>query len=232
MKLNQLKSNPNNPRLIKDDKFKKLVTSLSEFPEMMEKRPMVCVTDTDGKLYPLGGNMRLKALQELKYKEIPDAWVMLADEWSDEKRKEIARLYKLGMSTRQIGKELSIPSGSIHYILREFNLQYPSTEKPNRDYLTREEAKYLYDITDSQFDYARTKHPKYTVKFNNKVFLHRDYIFEYIEGAYVSSENYRIPMTMITGSIEFSPSCDELLSLDFKLFIIGNKIMYMYEDIY
>ena len=88
MKISQLKSNPNNPRLIKDEKFKKLVTSLREFPEMMEKRPMVCVTDTDGKLYPLGGNMRLKALQELKYKEIPDAWVMLADEWSEEKRKE------------------------------------------------------------------------------------------------------------------------------------------------
>ena len=86
MKISQLKSNPNNPRLIKDDKFKKLVTSLSEFPEMMEKRPMVCVTDADGKLYPLGGNMRLRALQELKYKEIPDEWVMLADEWSEEKR--------------------------------------------------------------------------------------------------------------------------------------------------
>ena len=88
MKISQLKSNPNNPRLIKDDKFKKLVTSLREFPEMMEKRPMVCVTDADGKLYPLGGNMRLKALQELKYKEIPDNWIMLADEWSEEKRKE------------------------------------------------------------------------------------------------------------------------------------------------
>jgi hypothetical protein len=88
MKISQLKLNPNNPRLIKDEKFKKLVTSLREFPEMMEKRPMVCVTDTDGKLYPLGGNMRLKALQELKYKEIPDNWVMLADEWSEEKRKE------------------------------------------------------------------------------------------------------------------------------------------------
>ena len=88
MKITDLKSNPNNPRLIKDDKFKKLVTSLSEFPEMMEKRPMVCVTDTDGKIYPLGGNMRLKALQELKYKEIPDTWVVLADEWSEEKRKE------------------------------------------------------------------------------------------------------------------------------------------------
>src|SRR5574344_1847337 len=90
MKITDLKLNPNNPRIIKDDKFKKLVTSLSEFPEMMEKRPMVCVTDTDGKLYPLGGNMRLRALKELKYKEIPDTWVMLADEWSEEKRREFA----------------------------------------------------------------------------------------------------------------------------------------------
>ena len=88
MKLTELKPNPNNPRLIKDDKFKKLVKSLQEFPEMMEKRPMVCVTDVDGKLFPLGGNMRLKALQELKYKEIPDEWVMLADEWTEEKRQE------------------------------------------------------------------------------------------------------------------------------------------------
>src|SRR5574344_1464837 len=88
MKITDLKPNPNNPRIIKDDKFKKLVTSLSEFPEMMEKRPMVCVTDTDGKLYPLGGNMRLRALKELKYKEIPDTWIMLADEWSEDKRKE------------------------------------------------------------------------------------------------------------------------------------------------
>jgi ParB-like chromosome segregation protein Spo0J len=88
MKLTQLKPNPNNPRLIKDDKFKKLVKSLQEFPEMMEKRPMVCVTDEDGKLYPLGGNMRLRALQHLNFKDIPDTWIMLADEWSEEKRRE------------------------------------------------------------------------------------------------------------------------------------------------
>ena len=88
MKLSKLKLNPTNPRIIKDDKFKKLVKSIQDFPEMMEKRPMVCVTDTDGKLYPLGGNMRLKALQELKYKEIPDNWIMLADEWTEEKRQE------------------------------------------------------------------------------------------------------------------------------------------------
>ena len=88
MKISDLKANPKNPRIIKDDKFKKLIKSLQEFPEMMEKRPMVCVTDVDGKLFPLGGNMRLKALQELKYKEIPDKWVVLADEWTEEKRKE------------------------------------------------------------------------------------------------------------------------------------------------
>jgi hypothetical protein len=88
IKLTQIKPNPNNPRLIKDDKFKKLVKSLEEFPEMMEKRPIVCVTDVDGKIYPLGGNMRLKAIKELNYKEIPDTWVTMADEWTEEKRRE------------------------------------------------------------------------------------------------------------------------------------------------
>jgi ParB-like chromosome segregation protein Spo0J len=88
MKVSQLKANPTNPRIIKDDKFKKLVESLRGFPEMMEKRPMVCVTDVDGKMFPLGGNMRLRAIQELGMKEIPDTWVTLADDWTEEKRKE------------------------------------------------------------------------------------------------------------------------------------------------
>jgi hypothetical protein len=88
MKLSQLKANPKNPRIIRDDKFKKLVASIEGFPEMMEKRPMVCVTDVDGKLFPLGGNMRLRAIQELGMKEIPDSWVVLADDWTQEKRAE------------------------------------------------------------------------------------------------------------------------------------------------
>lgn len=88
IKLTSIKNNPNNPRIVKDDKFKKLVRSLKEFPEMMEKRPMVCVTDADKKIYPLGGNMRLKALKELDYKEIPNEWIKMADEWPEEKRRE------------------------------------------------------------------------------------------------------------------------------------------------
>ncbi len=65
MKLSDIKPNPDNPRVIKDAQFKSLCKSIQDFPEMMAKRPMVCVTDTDGKIYPLGGNMRLKALQHL-----------------------------------------------------------------------------------------------------------------------------------------------------------------------
>ena len=88
MDINKLKPNPNNPRLIKDDKFKKLVKSIQNFPEMMAKRPMVCVTDVDGKLFPLGGNMRLRAIQEIGMNEIPDEWIVLADEWTEEQRRE------------------------------------------------------------------------------------------------------------------------------------------------
>lgn len=88
MKLSKLKPNPRNPRIIRDDKFKKLVESLRSFPEMMEKRPMVCVTDVDGRLFPLGGNMRLRAIQEIGMKDIPDTWVMIADDWTEDKRRE------------------------------------------------------------------------------------------------------------------------------------------------
>ena len=88
MNIKNIKPNPKNPRLIKDDKFNKLVESIRTFPEMMEKRKIVCVTDVDGKIFPLGGNMRFKALQELKYKEIPDNWIQMADEWTEEQRRE------------------------------------------------------------------------------------------------------------------------------------------------
>jgi len=55
-----IKTNPNNPRIIKDDKFKKLVQSIKDFPEMLELRPIVVNKD----MVVLGGNMRLKACKE------------------------------------------------------------------------------------------------------------------------------------------------------------------------
>jgi site-specific DNA-methyltransferase (adenine-specific) len=85
VKISAVKANKNNPRQIKDDKFKKLVQSIREFPEMLEKRPLVCFTDVDGKYVVLGGNMRLKASQEVGLKEIP---IVLADDWTQEQRDE------------------------------------------------------------------------------------------------------------------------------------------------
>lgn len=83
--ITEIKPNPKNPRVIKDEKFAKLVQSLKDFPEMLEKRPLVCFTDTDGKLVVLGGNMRLKAAKEVGLKKLP---VMLADDWNEEQKQQ------------------------------------------------------------------------------------------------------------------------------------------------
>ena len=83
MILDQLKINKANPRLIKDDRFRKLVKSIKEFPKMLELRPIVI--DEDGTI--LGGNMRYRALKELGYKEIPDNWVKKASELTDEEKR-------------------------------------------------------------------------------------------------------------------------------------------------
>jgi len=80
MKLTEIKSNPNNPRVIKDHKFEKLKKSITEFPKMMELRPMVINADN----VILGGNMRFKALKDLGYKEVPEEWVKQASDLTEE----------------------------------------------------------------------------------------------------------------------------------------------------
>jgi len=81
VKLSEIKSNPNNPRIIKDDKFRKLVKSIQEFPKMLEIRPVVVNAD----MIVLGGNMRLKACKEAGLKEVP---VIFADDLTDEEQKQ------------------------------------------------------------------------------------------------------------------------------------------------
>ena len=82
VKLSDIHTNPSNPRIIKDDRFKKLVKSISEFPKMMDLRPIII--DSEGLI--LGGNMRFKALKELKYKDIPALWVKRADSLTEEEK--------------------------------------------------------------------------------------------------------------------------------------------------
>jgi hypothetical protein len=81
VKLSDIKSNPNNPRIIKDDKFRKLVKSIQEFPKMLEIRPIVVNAD----MIVLGGNMRLKACKEAGLKEVP---VIFADDLTEDEQKQ------------------------------------------------------------------------------------------------------------------------------------------------
>jgi hypothetical protein len=81
MKLSEIRANPNNPRLIKDEKFHKLVESIRTFPEMLNLRPIVINDDN----IVLGGNMRLKACKEAGLKTVP---VIKASELTEEQQRE------------------------------------------------------------------------------------------------------------------------------------------------
>jgi hypothetical protein len=79
--IQKIRENIDNPRVIKDYKFKKLVNSLKNFPQMLEKRPIV----VDENYMVLGGNMRLKACREAGLEKV---WIDVAKDWTDEQKKE------------------------------------------------------------------------------------------------------------------------------------------------
>ena len=88
VKITEIKANPNNPRILKDDKFRKLVTSIEKFPEMADVRPIVVNMD----MVVIGGNMRLRAMKEVGWKEAP---VQMVD-WTEEQQKEFIIKDNLG----------------------------------------------------------------------------------------------------------------------------------------
>ena len=79
--IQEVRPNENNPRFIKDYKFKKLVKSIKEFPQMLKLRPIV----VNSEMVVLGGNMRLKACKEAGLKEV---WVLKADELTEQQQRE------------------------------------------------------------------------------------------------------------------------------------------------
>lgn len=133
VKISEVKTNPKNPRLIKDDKFKKLVKSIQDFPQMLELRPIV----VDENNIVLGGNMRLKACKEAGLKEVfivraenlteeqKDEfivkdnvgfgewdWDMIANEWDAEKLDEWGLdLIGFDLNANELGTEFSLPDG-------------------------------------------------------------------------------------------------------------------------
>jgi DNA modification methylase len=83
MKLKDIKPNPNNPRVVRNEKFQKLKQSIQEFPKMLSLRPMVI----DENNVVLGGNMRLRALQELGFTDVDEAWVKRSSDLTEEEKK-------------------------------------------------------------------------------------------------------------------------------------------------
>ncbi len=129
-KIKDIKTNPNNPRYIKDEKFNKLVQSIKELPKMLELRPIVVNDD----MIVLGGNMRLKACQKAGLKEVPIIkasdltpeqqqefiikdnigfgewdWDMLANEWDAEK------LTEWGLDVPILDEKLEIEEQEIEF---------------------------------------------------------------------------------------------------------------------
>jgi ParB-like chromosome segregation protein Spo0J len=131
LKISEIKMNPNNPRVIKDDKFSKLVKSIQEFPKMLEIRPIV----VNGDMIVLGGNMRLKACKEAGLKEVP---VVLAEDLTEDEQKQFIIKDNVGFGEwdwDMLANEWETD------LLDEWGLTVPNWgETPNYDILDDEEA--------------------------------------------------------------------------------------------
>jgi len=156
-KISEIKLNPNNPRLIKDDKFEKLVKSIKEFPEMLDIRPIVVNKD----MVILGGNMRFKACKEAGLKEIP---VIVADNLTEEQQREF--LIKDNTSGGEWDFDMLVNEWDI-YELEEWGLEVPNFENDldysdkNKEYESEdfEDQKYIIklEFTEDDFNFVKEK---------------------------------------------------------------------------
>ncbi len=117
LKVSDIKSNPDNHRLIKDSAFKKLVTSLKNFPEMATVRPIVINMDN----VILGGNMRFRAMKEAGWKEIPVTQV----DWSEDKQREF--IIKDNVSGGEWDNDLLANEWDLD-LLEEWGLELPVSQ--------------------------------------------------------------------------------------------------------
>lgn len=139
VKISEVKLNPNNPRIIKDDKFAKLVKSIKELPEMLEIRPIVVNSD----MIVLGGNMRLKACKEAGLKEVP---IIVADNLTEEQQREF--LIKDNVSGGEWDFELLANEWDVEQ-LEDWGLDVPNFE-----------ADQVLEAQEDDFDVTTPEKPK------------------------------------------------------------------------
>lgn len=130
--IKDIKENPNNPRKLNKDKYQKLLKSIQDLPQMLGYRPIVVNSD----MVVLGGNMRLRALKELKFKEVP---IIIADELSEDQQKEFLIKDNLGYGEwdwDMIANEWDLP------LLEDWGMDLPT------DFTTQEELEAVEDDFD------------------------------------------------------------------------------------
>ena len=139
VKLSEVKLNPNNPRLIKDEKFLKLVQSIKDFPEMLDIRPIVVNQD----MIILGGNMRYKACKEAGLKEIP----IIVTDLTEEQQREF--LIKDNTSGGEWDFEMLTNEWDVEQ-LEDWGLDIPSFET-DVDYSDKNKELNLNDFEDQKY---------------------------------------------------------------------------------
>lgn len=119
MDINLIKPNPSNPRVIRDSKFKQLVRSIQEFPEMLSLRPIVVNED----MVTLGGNMRLRACIEAGLTDVP---VIIAKGLDEDQQNEFIIKDNLGFGEWDWD---SLANEWDEHSLKHWGLDFPSFEE-------------------------------------------------------------------------------------------------------
>jgi hypothetical protein len=162
--------NPKNPRIIKDDKFKKLVKSIQEFPQMLELRPIV----VDGNMVVLGGNMRLKACIAAGLKEVP---IIIADQLTDAQKSEF--IIKDNVGFGEWDWDLLANEWEVKDL---FNW---GVDIPSAYFDDDKEPEFDKDMLDEALDgYINSKVKQITLYFDNQQY---EYVLQKLEG--IAKEN-------------------------------------------
>ena len=131
--LKKIKTNEINPRYIKQAKYLQLVESIKEFPEMLEKRPIV--VDETGTI--LGGNMRLKACEHAGLKEV---WCEVVTDWNEEQKKQF--IIKDNVNFGEWDFDLLANEWEAK-ALEDWGLEIPKTDFEDKEYELQDDAWFL-----------------------------------------------------------------------------------------
>ena len=221
VKLYKIKGNPLNPRVIKTDKFKKLVKSIKEFPEMLKLRPIV----VDENMMVLGGNMRLRASKDAGLKEV---WIDIAEGFTEEQKKEFIVKDNVGFGDWEwdiLANEWAVQD------LEDWGVSLPTIK--NTELLSSLEYNPLYYKPDKE-PYIVLKDCVNLKKFNEKIKALDEYNLTEEQKEVLKLFAYRfikIDFERVANYYQFNASDEEQKAIErLRLVLVDNGINGFIED--